>query len=239
METGPLVNKEFYNYILPSKKVIKYSPRVKYPTNNVIFRNIVLYGYQGSGKTSSVRRIVYEAVKKYGQGNVNARMSEDGDLGALLRWGLRPVLVNILFSDNTTLRKIPREELMRYFRIRHIYRERFGLDNGYILSLIALHRFHSIPPELRTTIDGLLIKDSSMNPYDRSVLKRFIGEDNLRLLETLSIEREKYPDLKSIGIFVGRTFSGLVSLPLPRKDFLRPVYSTEEIVMDLKRILNI
>jgi len=230
-----MITKDFFDFLLPSKTIINYRPKVRYDTNNVIFRNVILYGFQGSGKTSGVNYIVYKAIKKYGEENVNARVSEDGNLSELLSFGLRPVLVNILFSDNTTLRKISKEELLSYFRIRHLFKERYGLSNGYILSLIALHRFHSIPVELRTTIDGIIVKDSSMNPYDRSILKKFIGDKVLQTIEKISVEREKKPELKKLAYFVGRSISGFITLPLARENYLKPAFDLREFVEELKK----
>jgi len=229
-----LINKEFFDYIFPSRRDILRRPKVKYDVNNVIFKNIIIFGFQGSGKTVTVNSIAGQAVKKYGPENVNARVSEDGDLGALIRWSLRPTLVNLLFSDNTTLRKLDRQELMDYFRVRHIFKNRFGLSNGYILSIISLHRFHSVPIELRTTIDGILAKNSSMNPYDKNILQRFIGPESLEFLEKITGEAERKPSLKRFSIFKGRNIFGLVSLPIAKKDYLEPAFDITEIMNDLE-----
>jgi hypothetical protein len=229
-----IINKQFYEYIFPSRRDILRRPKVSYDLNNVIFKNIIIFGFQGSGKTVTANSIAAKAVKKYGQENVNARVSEDGDLGSLIRWSLRPTLLNLLFSDNTTLRKLDRQDLMDYFRVRHIFKDRFNLTNGYILSIIALHRFHSIPVELRTTIDGILVKNSSMNPYDKNILQRFIGPESLELLEKITCETERRPELKRFSIFVGRNIFGLVSLPIARKNYLEPAFDITEILKDLE-----
>jgi len=226
------INKEFFKFILPSKSIIRRKPKVKYSSNNIIFRNLLIFGGQGAGKTSTVNYIAYEARKKY-KSLVNARISEDGDLEALMEYGLRPTLVNILFSDNLTLRPLKKETLMEYFRIRHRFKERFNLNNGYILSIMGVHRIHNIPVELRTNIDGIIVKDSSINPYDRSILKRFLGEASLKILDLIARGRDERPELRDYSFFVGRGISGLLSFPLVKKNFLRPVFSLSSLMQDL------
>ena len=231
-----IINKEFFDYIFPSKEVISHKPNVDYDTNNVIFKNILIFAYQGSGKSSTVNSIVQEAINRYGLSNVNARVSEEGDVGSLMRWGLRRTLVNILFADNATLRKQDRSTLMNYFRIRHLFKNRYGMSNGYILSLISVHRFYSIPIELRSNMSGIIFKDTSLNPYDERVIKKFIGSDFLHFLEEASEKRDETPEMKDFSVFVGRNgFSGIISLPLGNKNYLSPVLDIGEILSRIGR----
>ncbi|MEM2260816.1 MAG: hypothetical protein QXK24_00045 [Ignisphaera sp.] len=220
-----LINRQFYNLLFPPKRIILRKPRVNYETNNIIFKNYIIYGFQGVGKTSTVNYLAGKAIQKYGRNNVNAVVSEDGDLELLMHYGLQPKLVNILFSDNITLRRIDRSTLMDYFKIRHLFYKRFERTNGYILSIMALHRFHSIPVELRTTIDGIIFKDSSLNPYDRSIIKKFVGQEYLQLLDNLHRAREKKPSLKRLAIFVSKDLSGIISIPLARNNYLKEINS--------------
>ena len=214
------INRLFYRFLFPTKRDILRKPRVSYDYNNIIFKNIIIFGYQGSGKTSTANAIASVAVKRYGERNVNAVMSEEGDLNLLMNYGLQDKLVNILFADNLTLRKLNRSELMEYFRIRHKAKNSLGMSNGYILSMLALHRFHSIPVELRTNMDALIVKDSSMNPYDRNILKKFIGKEHLDMLDYISINRDHNPKLKALSIFCNKSIVGVIKLPLCRRSYL-------------------
>jgi len=225
------INEEFFRFILPDKRIIKRTSRSKF-SNNIIFRNILIFGGQGAGKTSIVNYIAYKAKKKYGS-QLSAKISEDGDLKALMDYGLEPKLVNILFSDNLTLRPLKKNTLMEYFRIRHRFKKRFNLNNGYILSIMGVHRIHNIPVELRTNIDGIIIKDSSINPYDRSILKRFIGETSLQILDLIALGRDERPELRDYSFFVGRGISGLLSFPLVKKNYLEPVLSLYSIFQEI------
>jgi hypothetical protein len=208
------INKEFIEYFFPEKSLIKYkNPRIPY-ANNVIFKNLIMYGFPGSGKTVLANSLVGIALDKYGKRNVNARISEEGDLTSLLNRCLEPKLINILFSDNTTLVKQDKQTLIDYFRMRNIFYDRFKRSNGYIFSILSLHRFHSIPIELRTCMDGLLIRDTSLNPYDKNILKNFIGNEELfKFMELCSDKRIKQRNLMNISIFIGRTFKGLLNIP--------------------------
>jgi hypothetical protein len=227
------INEEFFRFILPDKRIITRVPKVNYRCNNIIFKNILIYGFQASGKTTAVNSIASQVVKKYGEENTNCVISESGDLGLLMEKGLQPKLVNLLFADNVTLRPLSKETLMNYFRIRHIFRNRFDLDNGYILSIISLHRFFSIPIELRTTIDGILIKDSSINPYDRSVLRRFVGQDYIDFLEQIAKERDERPELKQYSIFIARGLTGVISLPMVRENYLKEVQDLKDLLKEI------
>jgi len=215
------INSYFQSFLFPSLATINKAPKVRYRTNNVIFKNVIIFGFQGSGKTSTANAIARLAIRKYKARNVNAVISEDGDLEALMCFGLSPKPVNILFADNLTLRKLDDQVLREYFRIRHRYQQAFNKDNGYILSLLGLHRFHSTHVELRTNMDALIVKDSSLNPYDRGILKRMIGDTYLQLLDKLAKEKLRNPKLKGVSVFYTKTRVGLIKLPLPRKSYLR------------------
>jgi len=219
------VTRTFYKFIFPSKKRILYTPKTKYETNNVIFKNIILFGFQGSGKTLTAMRIVEEAIKKYGIEKVNAIISEEGDLEELIYFGLQNKLVNILFADNLTLRKIKEDVLRDYFRIRHLYYERFKQNVGYILSILSVHRFHGkgCPIELRTNMDGLIVKDTSLNPYDYHFIKRMIGEDLLNILKLISEYKNRNPRYKKYSVFVSKYFRGVVSFPIPKHNYFKRI----------------
>jgi len=211
------VTPEFIRSFFPNESIIK-AKSLPY-SNNVIFKNIVIYGYPGSGKTTLANSMVEMAVNKYGSRNVNARMDEDGGLGKLID-SLDKKLVNILFSDNTTLVKQDKKVLSDYFKMRNIYKHMFDTNYGYILSIIALHRYHGIPIELRTCLDGIIFRDTSLNPYDRRIIEQFTGDNRLIKVLNGCIEgRIEDKKLMNISIFVGRMFSGLLIIP-PSSQYL-------------------
>lgn len=206
------VTSKFLDYYLPDTESILFSDKGIPYANNVIFRSMILFGFPGSGKTTAANSIAGWAVEKYGEEQVNARISEDGSL-TNLHQGLRDSLVNILFSDNTTLAKQDSIAIQDHFKLRNIFANQFQKRNGYIFSIIALHRYHGIPVELRSCIDGILIRDISLNPYDRTILKDFIDDDEMFEVATnLTDERITDKDLLNINIYIGRTIKGIVIL---------------------------
>lgn len=141
--------------MFPTTERIAYKPTVKYETNNIIMYNALQYGHMGTGKTETCRSIVEQAVSYYGEENVNAVGSE-GDLNGLLLRGFDNKLVQIMVIDDATLARIDDDDIRNYFRIRHIYKEKTGKSNGFILTIFNVHRFHSIQTELRSSIDVAL-----------------------------------------------------------------------------------
>lgn len=133
--------------------------------------------------------------------------------------------------DNTTLVKQDKDVLMRYFRLRNIFSEEWNIRNGYILSILSLHRFHAIPIELRSCIDGLIIRDISLNPYDKVVLESFIDDNELyAFIKECSDTRISKDRLMNYSIFIGRTMKGIVEILPNKRYFFKPPYSLIEIL---------
>lgn len=207
-------------FILPNIETIEYSPEVSYDINNILFMSGNIFGDIASGKSSVARYIAEEAVKKYGKSKVNCVLESSANIIRLMKYGLRNKLVNILFSDDLTLRKIDREVLSLFFRIRHYHKERFGSNNGYILSLLGLHRFHSCVPELKNP-QFLIITTLPSNPYDYSLTKKFIGEEAMELLQDIEEYRVDDPEYKKYSIYWLRTGNvGLLTTPLAQDNYM-------------------
>jgi hypothetical protein len=193
-------------------KIEEKNPKIPY-ANNIIYHNLIIFGFPGSGKTTTVNSLAGYASDKYGSNNLTSLFSEDGDLEALIN-SFTPNLANILYTDNATLAKYNKSTLHKYFMLRNIIHNKYGITNAYILSIIALHRYFSIPVEFRSVIDGLLIRDISINPYDNAILSKFIGNEELfELLKHISSQRSEQKSLLNLSVFVGKDIRGLVYLP--------------------------
>jgi len=84
-------------------------------------------------------------------------------------------------------------------------------------------------------MDGILFKDTSLNPYDRNFIKRFIGSESLQFLDEIARGRDKNPGYKRFSIFVSRGLTGLVSLPLTKENYLSSVLDLDEMIKYLDR----
>ena len=215
----------FYSHIFPSIKRIKHVPKTPYQDkmNSIIFKNIVIYAKMGEGKSELCRRIAEEGIKKYGIDNFSAQYVEEGELEWARQYGLTGHLVNMLFIDNLTSQKISKDELREFFHIRHHWRDITNRNYGLLLTVLAVHRFHGLATELRTNIDALIVKNSPTSPFDRSIIKKFITQDGIELLETLEKQREEALDLKRYSIFNIKSTIGVLDAPLATKNYLQEV----------------
>ena len=213
------INEQVYRYLYPSMKILEYKPDVKYDTNNIFQRQVLLVGAQRSGKTASVRSIALKAVNTYGQQNVNAIFCRDFEM--LLKHGIEDKYVNILFFDDATLQDVPKNTLRDYFRIRHIVKKITRKSNGLIITVVGTHRYHSMPKELRSTCNLALWKSPPTNPYDRSIAMKFVGDRGINILESIELEKDNDPSLIGICVayFLGTV--GLFITPEPKDNVLR------------------
>jgi len=211
----------FLSKLFPDMSLIKYTPETEYETNNVIYKNVILYGKQFSGKTETVRAIVEKAIEKYGMENVNACVVQSGELELLIELGLNKKPIQLLFCDNLTLVKPPKQVIQNFFKIRHYYRMLTGNNNGLIITFLAAHRFHGIHIALRTDFDFLIARNSPTNPWDYNIMKRFIGEEGISIMEVLEEERFTKRDLFRFSVFYSRRKRGILELPLARKNYLK------------------
>jgi len=202
--------------------LILYTPRTSYLTNNVIFKTILLYGKPGSGKTELGRALVEKAVEKYGQKNVHASITHNGDLTTLLELGLdEEKLVQILFADNVTLVRPKKVEIQNFFKLRHYYRMLTGKNNGLIISILGAHRFHGVDISLRTDLDFLIARNSPTNPWDLAIMRRFLGDTGISIMEVLEEERITNKELFKFSVFYTKRAVGILELPLAKENYFK------------------
>jgi len=213
----------FLDKLFPPLERIMYTPRTNYLTNNIIHKNVVVYGKPGSGKTETIRAIAERAVAKYGPDNVNASMVYNGELELLLEYGLDDRLIQLLFADNVTLVKPRKVDIQNFFKIRHYFRMLTGKNNGLIITFLAAHRFYGIDISLRTNFDLLIARNSPTNPWDYNIMKRFLGEEGISLMEVLEEERETRRNLYKYSVFYSKRRRGVLELPLAQVNYLRPI----------------
>jgi len=219
------ITEEFYSYIFPNISKIVNNPITPYDSemNHIKLKVILLYAKQGVGKTETVRAIVEKGVEKYGLNYVNASSVEEGQLRLLLEYGLNDKLINILFCDNITLAKVNNSTIRQFFKIRHYWKQLTNRNYGYLLAILATHRIHATPLELRTNLDAIIFRNAPTSPWDRSVVKKFIGEEATEYLDYLDIAREENEDLYKISIVNFHKSTGLLITPLATANYLKRV----------------
>jgi len=233
----------FLAKLFPPIEQIMYSPSTSFKTNNVIWKSVVIYGKPGSGKTELVRSLVERAVQKYGQENVNANMTQLGNLALLMKYGLNAQLVQILFADNITLVKPKKEVIKNFYCLRHYYQMLTGKNHGLIIAILAAHRFHSVNVNLRDA-DFLIARNSPTSPWDNSIMKRYLGQEGINLLEILEEERMKNRKLWKFSVFYTKRKQGVLELPLATENFLNEldtykyIESSKKKEVKLRGILN-
>jgi hypothetical protein len=236
-----LVNDYFFSKFFPTIERICHVDKSMPYANNTIYRNFILYGSPGTGKTTTANSIAGHGINKYGINNVNAKFSENGNLEFLMHRGLDPKkLVNILFTDNATLAIHNKETLVKYFTLRNQYfdkRKEMKVDfnhNGYILSIISLHRYHSVPVDLRSIVDAIIIRDVSLNPYDQRVIKQFINDSEISaLLNEIADLRFDSRELMNYSIIVSRGKTGILKLNPTDKFYFSEPETMREILRRL------
>ncbi len=157
------------------EKLLPDSLRVpRGPDDNAIeYRNVMILGSQGSGKTTLARVLALTLAHRYGNGNVLFAL-QVGGVRELLGYATRqPSKVWILVGEDLTLARIPKQELAQFFQVRHLIQQNTGLNQGLAITVFNSHTFHGIDKNLRDTFDMLILKSVPTNPYDRSILKRY------------------------------------------------------------------
>jgi len=189
-EEEPLENRthEFLRRLFPSKKrIFKTFDDGK---NHWIQRQLIVYGGPGTGKTEFFKWLVLKAVEKYGRDDVKAYMAR-GDLEALLKVEYPPKPVILLYDDDATLEKLNKETVKVFTRIRHKCMEDTGLDNGLVVTVTGLHRFHASNPLIRTNFNLLVVRNPPAGKYDHDFLAFYIGKEGLHYLEHINDLRMK------------------------------------------------
>jgi hypothetical protein len=190
--------KAFFDAIFPEMSTIM-------ELDAPLHSNCLIYGQEGFGKTETAKAIAYEAVQRYGRRRVNAVTSEK--LGYLIWAGLNKKPIQVLIFEDVTLKKIPEEELVDFYRLRHIAQQR-GMKKGYILTIITFDDFHSLPKPISSHFDFLLFTTPT-NPHDRNFMKMYLNEDIIKELEDLQTKKkvnDKYKEYKAFWFLGGSGF---------------------------------
>jgi len=89
----------------------------------------------------------------------------------------------MLVGGDLALAKIPKTDINRFFQVRHIIQEGTGVRRAIVVTALESHTLFGIDKNLRTTFTMMFVKSVPTNPYDRSLLKRYIDPELLNAFE--------------------------------------------------------
>lgn len=158
----------------------------------------------------------------------------------LLIHGLDPeATIQVAFAEDLTsaLDKLGRSEAKEaassWFKIRHKLRDASSHQEGLIMGVLGLHRFHGVPPPFTTDIDLMVFKSSSTNPYDNNIIRKYVGGDGMEFLEMLEKERLNDPVFKGYGIWCHKGEVGVWYNPVyPGSDPFKQLPEPTEVTGD-------
>ncbi len=150
--------------------------------NAIEYRSILIIGEQGSGKTTLARSFAYALTERYGSGVFSGL--EVGGIASLLEYGTRVhSKVWFLVGEDLTMSKVPKPTLAGFFQVRNLIMQRTGLNRGLVVTGFNSHTLFGIERNLRTAFHMLILKSVPVNPYDRSLLKRYFAPELLDWFE--------------------------------------------------------
>ena len=194
---------EILDEILPRVEELQVHKAPGASRNSIYHLNIIIYGKARRGKTELANSIVANINHVYGPGRVHVAY-EITDLEAALDRGWQPGrLVQVLVVDDLTLAEHPVETYQQYFRIGHIMEQKTGQRDGLVVTILIVHRFFSLPKELRADIDLLAVKSVSNNPSDANLLRSFLGDNLATELASLTRRRDVF------AYYVSPTYRGI------------------------------
>jgi len=123
--------------------------------------------------------------------------------------------IQIIFAEDLTARldTLKKGEKARmaneWFKIRHKLRAAIQSQTGFIMGILALHRFHGTPPALNTDSDLLIFKSVPSNPYDEGVFRKYIGEAGIAFLDMIETRAKKDLKYKGYGIWYHKRKTGV------------------------------
>jgi len=215
-------------YLFPELKLNQ--PRTRaYETNDIMHRNIIVYGSQASGKTEFIRGFAEKLIEKYGKDKAVTILSRF--FPKLIRSiGLIKTPVQMYVWEDSTLKKQRDEEFAAFFNIRNLYWARTGVKEGYLITVNNMHDLFGIKKKLRSSVDGIFFRSLPTNKYDISVAKDYLGEDKFNEFADIIKRRDKEPKLKAITYYNIRGEVGRLEWDLAKNNHIFDMDTRKDIL---------
>src|SRR5207245_8907642 len=102
--------------------------------NAIEYRNILVIGDQGSGKTTIDQALAYALALRYANARFYASIEQGGIAGLLADCTRYSADAYILVGADLTLAKIPKSVTQAWFEVRHLIQQATGLRRGIVLT---------------------------------------------------------------------------------------------------------
>jgi len=204
------------DYIFPDLRLSPINNR-SYKTNDIVHRNIIVYGAQASGKTEFIRAYSEKLAEKYGAKqtlNIKSRFFPR----LIKSVGVWPRAVNHFNWEDSTLKKQKDEELAAFYNVRNLYWSKTGINKGIIITSSNVHDLFGIKKQLRSSVDATFFRSLPTDRYDVGVAKDMLGENNFDTFNNIIKRRDAEPKLKSITYYNIRGETGFVDWDLAKNN---------------------
>ncbi len=220
---------EFVELLMPTLEAIDRVPQVPYETNNWIWQNVLLYGSPGSGKSEGARLFAELAAKRYNPDVMAATNLERYIVEFLSAPFIEPKKIQLMFFDDLAGKKLSSTNQNEWILLRHTIQNITHLNNGLILTFLATQRYYALDKSLRESITSLIAFSTPSNPFDASIIKRFIGEEAYAFLEFQKFLLMTRQTRKHYSAFYLNGIKGILDMPMAEIDFLRKWKFTRKI----------
>ena len=126
-----------------------------------------------------------------------------------------------MFFDDLAGKKLSSTNQNEWILLRHTIQNITHLNNGLILTFLATQRYYALDKSLRESITSLIAFSTPSNPFDASIIKRFIGEEAYAFLEFQKFLLMTRQTRKHYSAFYLNGIKGILDMPMAEIDFLR------------------
>jgi hypothetical protein len=165
-------------------------------TDGIVFdRSLCVVAMKEAGKSSLVNALATRAVKIYGEAvNVVASYEIKTAIECMDPKPVQLLIVDDAISSQNSRKAMSNaEDVADFFRIRHIYEERFRKDTGIVITVFITQRWMGIDVGFRQA-HAIIFKSVLVDKRDNQGIAEFMGPAAYAELKTISERIYQYRD---------------------------------------------